>query len=217
MQMLTYEKEALGFYVTSNPLSKHADVIRLYSTANTSQLGSRKEGQDVIVGGMVGKVRTMITRQGPRSGQKMAVFELEDLQGKCDAVLFSKVLEQYGHLLEVDRILFVKGRVDFRRESPNLICDELISLEDVAGRLSVSVLIKLSSYDVNEQMVERIRSLCSSCRGKSPVHLSIQTPGGYRILAAADKSFSVRPEVDFCRKLEGVVGAGRVELRGISR
>ena len=217
MQMLTYEKEVLGFYVTSNPLSKHADVIRLYSTVNTSMLGSKKEGQEAIVGGMISKVRTMVTRQGPRAGQKMAVFELEDLQGRCDVVMFSKVLEQYGGLMEVDRIVFARGRVDFRRESPNIICKDLIGLEEVSEKLPVSVLIKLFSYDVNEQMVERIRSLCSSCRGKSPVHLSIQTPGGYRILAVADKSLSVRPDADLCRKLEAAVGSGKVELRGISR
>ena len=53
--MLTYEKEVLGFYVTSNPLSKHAEMISVYSTSNTSQLSAKQEGREVVIGGMITK------------------------------------------------------------------------------------------------------------------------------------------------------------------
>ena len=62
--MLTYEKEVLGFYVTSNPLSKHATDLDAYSTLNTSELVNRKEGAEVVIGGMVTKIRQMVTKNG---------------------------------------------------------------------------------------------------------------------------------------------------------
>ena len=57
-----------------------------------------------------------------------------------------------------------------------------------------------------------IRNLCKSHRGKSPVQVSVQTTGGYRIVAQTDKSLSVKADVDFCTKLEKAVGRGNVKL-----
>ncbi|MBL7215593.1 MAG: DNA polymerase III subunit alpha [Phycisphaerae bacterium] len=209
-QMLLYEKEVLGFYVTSNPLSKHADMISVYSTANTSQLNAKWEGREVIIGGMVGKIRHIVTRNGRNAGAKMAVFELEDVQGKCEVVMFPKVLEKFNELLEIDTIVFVRGAVDCRRENPNILCDELFSMEEAGAKLAARVWIELLSLDVSEEKIEKIRQLCETHRGKSRVHVSVQTTGGYRIEAIADHSLNVRVDVDFCRKLENIVGRGNV-------
>ena len=89
-QMLAYEKEVLGLYVTKNPLSKHADTISVYSTANTSELTEDRAGQTVVIGGMVQKIRNIVTRNGRNAGAKMAVFTLGDLQGSCEVVMWSE-------------------------------------------------------------------------------------------------------------------------------
>jgi DNA polymerase-3 subunit alpha len=211
-QMLVYEKEVLGFYVTSNPLSKYAEQIDAYSTCNTARLSGMKEGAEVVIGGMISKVRTMLTRNGKTAGQKMAVLELEDLQGKCEVVLFPKAYENFGAMVEVDKVVFVRGKVDTRRENPNILADELIGLEDVVDKLAAQVWINLFSHEINEEKINRIKSLCSTHRGKSPLHVRVQT-GGFQIVAIADRSLSVRPDADFYHKLESVVGAGKVRLR----
>ncbi|MCI0498486.1 MAG: DNA polymerase III subunit alpha [Planctomycetales bacterium] len=211
-QMLQYEKDVLGFYVTSNPISRHADMINVYSTVNTSQLAQKSEGSTVTIGGMIVKIRHTVTKNGKHAGSKMAVLELEDVQGKCEVVLFPKALEKFGHLLAVDKIVFVRGTVDCRRENPNILCDELFAMEDAADKLAARVWIDLLTLDVSEEKVQKIRHLCSTHRGRSPVNVTVQTPGGYRIVAAADKTLSVRADVDFCRKLETVVGRGNVKL-----
>jgi DNA polymerase-3 subunit alpha len=212
MQMLTYEKEVLGFYVTSNPLSKYADQIDAYSTCHTSQLDSVKEGTEVVIGGMISKIRSMITRNGKSAGQKMAVLELEDLQSKCEVVLFPKTYEQYASMVGVDKIVFVRGKVDCRRENPNILAEELIEVDEAIDKLTSHVWIQLTGFDITEEKINRIRSVCTSHRGKSPVHVSVQT-GKYKIAAVADKALSVRPDAEFYRKMESVVGAGKVRIR----
>ena len=210
--MLQFEKDVLGFYVTSNPLSKHADVISVYSTVNTSQLTQKSEGRSIVIGGMVMKIRHMVTKNGRNAGAKMAVFELEDVQGKVEVVMFPKTLDKFGHLLEVDNILFVKGTVDCRRENPNIICEELIGMEQATEQLAARVWVDMLSLDMTEEKVNAIRNLCKTHRGKSPLNVSVQTTRGYRILALADKSLNVRADVDFCTKMEKVVGRGNVKL-----
>jgi DNA polymerase-3 subunit alpha len=210
--MLQFEKEVLGFYVTSNPLSKHAKMIDIYSSANTARLNSKSQGREVIIGGMIMKIRHMVTKNGRNAGAKMAVFELEDLQGKVEVVMFPKKLEQYAELVEVDNVLFVKGKVDCQRETPNILCDELISMEEMAEKFAARVTIEMLTMDVSPEKIERVKHLCKTHRGKSPVHVNVQTTSGYRIVTVADKAMNVRADVDFCTKMEKVVGRGNVKL-----
>jgi DNA polymerase-3 subunit alpha len=161
---------------------------------------------------MIAKIRSLVTRNGRTAGQKMAVLDLEDLQGKCEVVLFPKTFEQYGRQAGVDKIVFVRGKVDCRRENPNILADELIEVEQAVDKLASNVWIHLTGLDVTEEKINRIRSLCSGHRGKSPVHVSVQT-GKYKIVAVADKTLSVRPDAEFYRRLETIVGPGKVRLK----
>jgi len=97
--MLSFEKQVLGFYVTSNPLSHHAETINFYSTLDTSQLADFSQDKQIVIGGMITKKRYHITQRGRNAGSKMAVFILEDLQGQVEGVLFPDVLKRYGVLL----------------------------------------------------------------------------------------------------------------------
>jgi len=211
MQMLSFEKEVLGFYVTSNPLSKYADTIEIYSTVNTGQLENCRQGREVVIGGMVAKVRYSVTRNGRNAGAKMAVAVLEDLHKSVEVVLFADVLQANDDRLKVDSIVFVKGRVDHRREVPNIIADELIPLDEATEKLSANVRINLNAKDVSKDKVARIRSICMKHRGKSPVYVTLRTDKA-RVLMMAAKELSVRPDMDFCKKMEQLVGVENFEL-----
>jgi DNA polymerase-3 subunit alpha len=210
-QMLAYEKEVLGFYVTSNPLSHHAEVINLYSTHNTSQLVEADEGKIVIIGGMIAKIRYNITKTGRNAGSKMAVFILEDPQGQVDVVMFPNTLNRFGGVLVKDAVVFVKGKLDWRREKANILAEELIALDEVRKKLAAMVRIRLDATDVTEEKVTAIRSICQHHRGKSPVYVAVRTDRG-RVYAAADKELSVNPDLDFCRKMRQLVGEENFQL-----
>ncbi|AQT67565.1 DNA polymerase III subunit alpha [Anaerohalosphaera lusitana] len=213
MQMLKYEKDVLGFYVTSNPLSKHAQELRAYSNTNTAGLKQRKEGSEVVVGGMVKSIRNIVTKNGRNAGAKMAVFVLEDLHGTCEVVLFPKTYERIGHLAEVDKVLFVKGTVDTSRENPNVLCDELIPVEEACEKIAAKVWIDIDRAEITEEKISALRMLLENYRGKSPVYVSLTTDNGYKVAMVASKKLAVKPDVEFCNRLEGLVGAEKFELR----
>jgi DNA polymerase-3 subunit alpha len=208
-QMLTYEKEVLGFYVTSNPLSNHAAEIRAYSSADTSRLEAFRD-REVTVGGMISKIRNSVTKTGRNVGAKMAVIMLQDLQGTVEVVLFPETLEQNSHLVETDKIVFVKGKVDCRREQPNIIASELISLEEASDRIPVRVQIKIAAAELTAEKIQAIKALCGHHRGKSQLQFAVKTHRG-TVFAAAGREFNVKPEADFCSRMEHLVGAGCVE------
>ena len=126
--------------------------------------------------------------------------------------MFPKTLEQCGSMLEVDKILFVKGTVDTRRETPNIMCDELIPLEQVREKIAAKVTVELKRDEVTEELVTRLRNLCGQHRGKSPLQVSLTTLGGYRIRAITDRNLCVQPDPEFCEKLKSIVGWDRVAL-----
>jgi DNA polymerase-3 subunit alpha len=210
-QMLAYEKEVLGFYVTSNPLSHHAETINIYSTHNSAALTETNGEKQVVMGGMITKIRYNLTKTGRNAGSKMAVFTLQDLQGQIEVVLFPEVLNRYSDMLVADTVVFVRGKADYRREKPNVIAEELISLEAVREHLAAKVKIKLNAADVTKEKVAMIKSICQHHKGKSPVYVAVRLNKG-KVYAAADKELSVNPDLDFCRKMRQLVGDENFQL-----
>jgi DNA polymerase-3 subunit alpha len=210
-QMLAYEKEVLGFYVTSNPLSHHAETINLYSTLDTSQLADCTQDKQIVIGGTISKIRYHITQKGRNAGSKMAVFTLEDLQGQVEVVMFPDVLNSFAELLVKEAIVFVKGKLDYRREKPNIIAVELIALDQVREKLAAKVRIRLDAKDVTKEKVAAIKSICQHHRGQSPVYVAVRTDKG-RVYATADRGLSVNPDLEFCRKMRQLVGDENFQL-----
>ncbi|MBN1509425.1 MAG: DNA polymerase III subunit alpha [Sedimentisphaerales bacterium] len=209
LQMLAYEKEVLGFYVTSNPLSQHAEAINNYSTTNTAYLaqsnGQGNGDKQIVVGGMITKIRYNLTKNGRNAGSKMAVFNLEDLQGQIEVVLFPDTLNEFAPLLVEDTVVFVRGKADYRRERANLIASELIPLDRAREKLARGVRIKLDANSVTKEAVLQIRSICQHHRGDRPFQIVIKTDRG-RVYATAGKELSINPDTEFCRKMRQLVG-----------
>jgi len=210
-EMLAYEKKVLGFYVTSNPLSHHAEVINTFSNINTSHLKEAETQRQVTIGGMITKIRYNLTKSGRNPGSKMAVFILEDLQGQVEVVIFPDVLNKYGSYIITDRVVFVKGKADYRRGRANIIASEVISLEDVNEKLAGKVRIKLDAEEVSKEKIATIKTICKRHRGQSPLYVAIDSDKG-RIYAAADRKFSVKPDMGFCREMRNLVGKDNFDL-----
>ena len=210
-QMLAYEKQVLGFYVTSNPLSHCAETINIYSTHNSSQLADCSRNEEIVIGGMITKARYHVTKKGRNAGSKMAVFILEDLQGQAEVVMFPECLNSCGDYVVNDKVVFVKGKVDCRREKPNIFADELITLEEATEKLAGRVQIKLDAPDVTKEKIASIKSICQHHRGKSSVYVVVRTDKG-KAYARADKALSVNADVDFCRKMRQLVGEDNFRL-----
>jgi DNA polymerase-3 subunit alpha len=119
-EILAWEKDLVGVYISEHPLSQVLGQLQDVVTAYAGSLSEEPNGQQVVVAGMVQRVRRHITKKG----DEMAFVSLEDLQGACDVVVFPRVWAQTKHLWQPDNILVVSGKIDAgRRDEPNLLCD----------------------------------------------------------------------------------------------
>jgi DNA polymerase-3 subunit alpha len=118
--ILAWEKELVGVYVSEHPMTQVMSRLQDVVTAYAGSLSPDTSGQQVVVAGMVQRLRRHTTKKG----DEMAFVTLEDLQGTCDVVVFPRVWEKTKHLWQPERILIVSGRVDAgRRDEPSLLCD----------------------------------------------------------------------------------------------
>jgi DNA polymerase-3 subunit alpha len=110
MQMLQWEKETLGIFVSGHPLADVTDALARTGAIAVKDLRSRADESFVTAAGMVTAVRRTLTKQG----QQILIATLEDTTGSVDVVVFSKIYPQVQAYFEQDRILVVKGRLRMR-------------------------------------------------------------------------------------------------------
>ncbi len=119
-EKLRLEKELVGFYLSDHPLKQLTRPIRLLSAVGLGSLEEQADKARVSVVAMVSGLRPVTTRKGDR----MAVLQLEDLTGSCEAVVFPKTYARLADHLMVDARLLIWASVDRRDEQVQLIVDD---------------------------------------------------------------------------------------------
>lgn len=211
-QQLKHEKSVLGFYVSSHPLSDHADLLKRYTTATTQAMSRLSDGTAVTVGGMITRVRFTYTKTGRTAGQKMAIVTLEDLHGQIDAVIFPDALVQFEDLVAPEQMVFLKGRVDFRREQPSIKTDELIAITAAPHILTTAVHLKLDCSTLDDVRIAQLRDLVGTFHGGCPLFLEMAMGDGTVVLVRANGGMAVTPSAEFQRNGDALLGNGSVQM-----
>ncbi len=216
-EMLTHEKATLGFYVTRHPLTSHEQTLLKYATARTSDLKRYDEGAEVIVGGLISRMRTVLTKTGRNAGSKMGIITLEDLWGQVEVIVFAKDLEKYHAQLAPESLVFFKGRVDRKREEPSLRVMEVVPMELGDERLGSSVLLRVNCVGAEVSLLKRIRETLDRFRGDRTVLLEMLTAGNLKVTLRTNGRSGVTPTPAFRRAMEEILGEGSVVVLGSGR
>lgn len=205
---LAFEKEMLGLYVSDHPLLGLEVAVRRLADCSIAGLREQspagaqggREGEPTTVAGVVASLLVRYTRRGER----MASFVLEDLESQIETLVFPKAMQSYGHLLEEDAIVCVKGRLDNRDDQPKLVCMELSRPELSTESLGVEPLrVQLSPGALSDQRLVDLKALLLAHPGPSPVLLCV----GDRVLKLPPQ-FSVEPRAGLLGELRELLGAG---------
>lgn len=120
-EKLMFEKELLGFFLTSHPLTEEMDNLVRFTSHNLADLEEEKEGTMLKIGGLISSVKKIITK---KSNQEMAFLSIEDHAGiTIECVIFPKTFETTKQLLINDAIIIVDGKLQFKDERPVIIVE----------------------------------------------------------------------------------------------
>ena len=129
--LLGFEKEVLGVYVSGHPLEPYEEEWRKVISATTAdfqvdpEVGYTKvrDGAREIIGGIIAEKTVKHTK----TNQMMAFLTVEDLFGTVEVVVFPRDYEKYRQYLEEDNKIFVKGRVSEEDDKASkLICEKIL-------------------------------------------------------------------------------------------
>lgn len=157
-ELLSYEKEVLGVYISGHPLEGYLDVMKKTITAQCRDFMLDEEtgkvavhdGAHVIIGGMI----TQLTTKYTKNNEQMAFLMLEDLLGTVEVVVFAKAFARYRHLLSEDQKVFIRGRVQGKEEeNAKLICEEIHGFDEKRRQLWIQFPTK-EAYQAQAMDVE---------------------------------------------------------------
>jgi DNA polymerase III alpha subunit len=183
----------------------------------------------VVLAGLVQGVRTMVVKTGRSAGQKMGVITLETRSAPLNAWSFSDAFAKFGHLALTDQIVFVLGRIDLSRGSPQVghrAAGPHRGSSADAGRFRLTIPgVRLNG--TGEATIHSVAAIVAKvsrpprmgtpgCRNKPrrfPVELVVETEAG-RALLATDPRLKIAPSPDMVAQLARLLGDGGVRVVG---
>jgi DNA polymerase-3 subunit alpha len=171
-EMRQAEKESLGFYFSSHPLTAYKEKIKQLSTTSSAEISELSEGEDVVIGGIITNLRQTTTKRG----DPMLYITLEDMKGAAECLAFSKEIKAYQPLLNVDEIVFVKGQVGFQSAVPTLRIKEVIAEKDALRRLVKCITIRFDASQFEETKLNQLKEIIKKHCGTCPLFFEISTP-----------------------------------------
>lgn len=168
-ELLAFEKETLGIYLSGHPLQEYeamlaANVTRLSSDFLPPEEGEMEEskvndGEAAVIGGMI----TGITRKTTRSNSLMAFVTVEDLLGTVEVIVFPRDFEKYKQEIYEDNKVLIRGRVGVEEErAARLICSEIIPFASVPRE----VWVRFPDKEAFLKQEQRLYGILDSFDGK---------------------------------------------------
>jgi len=207
-QLLAFEKEALGFYMSGHPLDRYRGDLARYATATTSEfLAGAKHVGDHSIGGIVSQYREMITKKG----DKMARFQLEDSEGSLEVIAFPKTFEKVRHVLVSDEPILCSGAVknEGTSDAPEwkMLLEKADPLSEVRQAKTTRVDIHLDADLLTHDQVDELKTILANAqRGAHQPVVRLKVARRAEAVIVLPDAWAVSPTDDLMMKLERLFG-----------
>ncbi len=206
--LLAFEKELLGLYITAHPLDEHAQTLATYCVP-LRKLADLDDGAFALVGGRIKSLRRVDTRRG----EQMAFIVLEDGASQIEAIVFPRTLEPAATLLCEDGLIAARVQLGRRHGDASVIVEDVFPLDDVSRHSSICMTLVLDSDRLDSLALEQLVSVLQRHPGPTPVRLCLSDPAGAGdVVVSAGEGFTVAPNPDLRASLAALAGVIKVAL-----
>ncbi|MBD0339268.1 MAG: DNA polymerase III subunit alpha, partial [Thermoleophilia bacterium] len=203
-ELLKLEKETLGLYVSEHPLHAIRDQLRRKTDCALADVERRRDGEVVVVGGIVGALKQLTTKKG----EPMVFLRLDDVTGGAEVVVFNSVYAAARDLCELDRILVVKGRVDHKQEGETkLIAMEVTAFDASPERREVR--LRVDARAARAGLIRELADIVQRYPGDSTVLVALDTSTTLKTLRFGPRH-KVQPIPDFFTEVRELLGESAI-------
>jgi DNA polymerase-3 subunit alpha len=184
--LLGFENELLGFYVTGHPLDEYRKELESDKFVKISGLVNVENGGVVTI---AGRVNTMEKRFAKKSNKPYAIIRFEDLTESMEISFFGDSFAKFGGQLEVGKVLAITGKVENRDEVVRLMAREVKPVRK--PRAMEAVVLDLTGDGVAEVDLERMYAVLADFPGRRPVVLRMRNGAGRTVRVVPGDGFGV--------------------------
>lgn len=209
-QILTYEKQYLGFYITGHPLARYSKILKFFSKLTASDLKQGTDGQEIRIAGVIAKIRKTVTK---KKGERMAIITLEDLSGQCEVLVFPRAYSKSSQHIVIDSIVLIQGRLNLREDTPKIIADDIIPLNEARKKYTSAIEVNLKTAGLEENTLESLKETLMHHPGKTPVYLNFINPNGKKQKMMVNDGIKVLAEEALFEEIEEIIGQDAVSIQ----
>jgi DNA polymerase-3 subunit alpha len=214
-ELLAMEKETLGTYLSSHPLSEVREALRARVDCGLGELANKPDGSWVTVGGIVTESKKIRTK----SGSQMMFATLDDVEGQVEMLVFKADQAESAGTIETDAIVLVRGRIDHKdRGETKLVVQEAERFEpdgEEIARASAAasapaepLKLTLAAASLgNPHLIEELKTVFEGHKGEAEVYLAILGEDGRPREWKLGEEFRVRHSSKLLAELDHVLGA----------
>jgi DNA polymerase III subunit alpha len=173
-EILQFEKEHLGLFVSGHPLDRYREVSKDYQPING--ITENIDNHHVAIAGIITKTKRTVTKKN----DPMAFITVEDKTGAVEVLVFPTVMPQATGYLESDAVLRINGKVSFKDGEPKLIANSIKDLpNDELYQMALAELEKQTELTIhlpdikNQTTLHQIKQLLEASPGNAPVFLQV--------------------------------------------
>ena len=208
-QMLAFEKELIGFYISGHPLLACSWTLEKYNQCDAAGFGALPERTRTRIGGLVVNAQKRFTKpkkpdEVPRA---MMSFRLDTLEGSISAVAFPEAYEKYSIHLQPDAAVMLCGsvRADNGGGGNTLTVDEIYPLDEVPVRFTTSLSLHVNVGTWTDERMRELKDVLRRHPGETPVTLCLLYPDNAKVYLRASSQLTVRVTEAFVRECENHV------------
>ena len=208
-QLLAFEKETLGIYVSGHPMEEYQELWQKNVTAKTADFIVDEDGNTVvvdnstvIVGGMVTGKKTKVTK----TNQLMAFVSLEDMVGTVEVLIFPKIYEKNKQYLEEESKVFLRGRASVGDDPVGkLICEEVIPFSEIPNELW----LQFQNQNYYDGQIDDVMAALRNSEGKDRVVMYLKEERKIRRLS---ENWCVDAKGTLLTELYAILGENNVKV-----
>lgn len=200
-EILSLEKELIGFYVTGHPLDQHRQRLAALTPIKNFADNSIADGAKVEVGGLISSCKKMFTKRG----DPMAVIYLEDYTGHLECLVFPKFYEALNRLIIQGNMLAVRGRASIQEDEYKLMVEGLAPLDAV----DTGLVLKIDARHEQPVIMNSLKQLLTDSVGRDTVYLHF-TDSGRKIKCAEQYRVNSADSL-LCEQLTELLGYNTVK------
>ena len=199
-QLIVFEKETIGFYISRHPLLHYQEAIRKFTREDTSTLSKVPHGTEIRICGLVSSLKEIVTKKKDR----MAFLTLEDMKGFVEVILFPEPYRSALAILRGGGPIVVRGTVDVSEDLVKIKGTEVTSLSEAPPSSAKTVHVKLPLSSTTRSQLSGLKEIVAANKGPCKIRLHFVEGRQRETIVAFGDQFAVDPSLDFQTRVKSL-------------